>query len=46
MLNEWSDRVPPRPPRPLLLKASFWLTMLLTLASAGFALNLASRLLG
>jgi len=24
MLNEWSDRPPPRPPRPLLMTGEFW----------------------
>jgi hypothetical protein len=46
MLNEWSDRQPPGPRKPLLLRASFWIGALVALGSAGTVLQLAGRLLG
>jgi hypothetical protein len=46
MLNEWSDRVPAAPRKPLLRRASFWIGVLVALGSAGFVWQLAERLLG
>jgi hypothetical protein len=45
MLNEWSDRVPPGPRKPLLLSGLFWLGIMVALASAGLVYDLAARLL-
>ena len=46
MLNEWSDRVPPQPKRPLLLRSEFWLGCLSTLVGIGLVADLLARLLG
>jgi hypothetical protein len=46
MLNEWSDREPPVPRKPLLLRASFWVGALVALGSAGTVWGLAARLFG
>jgi hypothetical protein len=45
MLNEWSDRVPPSPRKPLLLRGSFWLGFMVAMASAALVYDLAARLL-
>ncbi|HEY7808985.1 MAG TPA: hypothetical protein VIA98_01240 [Allosphingosinicella sp.] len=45
MLNEWSDRPPPRPPKPPLQRGTFWLAVLLIAAAAAFLFQLAERLL-
>ncbi|HEY0149017.1 MAG TPA: hypothetical protein VGB70_08420 [Allosphingosinicella sp.] len=45
MLNEWSDRQPPRPQGPLLLRMEFWLGALVVLATIAQILQLALWLL-
>ena len=46
MLNEWSDRRPPGPRKPLLLRASFWIGVVVILNCAAVAIPLATWLLG
>ena len=46
MLNEWSDRVPQVPRKPLLLRGSFWIGASVALGSAGLVWSLAERLFG
>jgi hypothetical protein len=45
MLNEWSDREPEGPPRPLLLRAASWLIALTALGHAAVLIRLAAWLL-
>ncbi|HEX8583364.1 MAG TPA: hypothetical protein VF680_03020 [Allosphingosinicella sp.] len=46
MLNEWSDRRPLEPRKPLLLRASFWIGVVVILNCAAVAIPLATWLLG
>jgi hypothetical protein len=46
MLNEWSDRRPPGPRKPLLLRPPFWIGVVVILSGAAFAVPLVAWLLG
>lgn len=46
MLNEWSDRPPPRPPRPPYRRGEFWLGLFTVFVCVGLLLGLLSRVLG
>jgi hypothetical protein len=46
MLNEWSDRPPPRPPRPFVASGEFWLGVFTTFVILGFGLGLYSCVAG
>lgn len=42
MLNEWSDRVPPRPPRPFYRRGEFWVGVWTIGMCGGLVLGLLS----
>ena len=46
MLNEWSDRPPPRPPRPLHRRGEFWLALFAAAVSIGLLAGFLGWLLG
>ncbi len=46
MLNDWSDRVPPRPPRPFVASGAFWLGVLTVLVILGLGIGFAGWALG
>ncbi len=46
MLNEWSDRPPPRPRKPWFSSGEFWLGVACTLVGLTLLVGFASRLFG
>jgi hypothetical protein len=46
MLNDWSDRPPPRPPRPWYARGEFWLAVGAAAAGLAIAAGAADYLLG
>ncbi len=46
MLNEWSDRRPPGPPRPFYLRGEFWLGVFTVAICGGFLFGMLAWLLG
>lgn len=46
MLREWSDRVPPCPPKPLLRRSEFWLGVFVVTGNLALAAGIAVWLLG
>ena len=44
MLNEWSDRRPPRPPRPFWRRGEFWLAVFVVLVAGALLWSAADLL--
>ena len=46
MLNEWSDRRPPKPPRPFYARGEFWIAVATILLGTALAAGFVSFLIG
>lgn len=46
MLNEWSDRPPPRRPKPFLASGEFWLGITATLIGLALLVGFGAQLFG